>query len=51
MFCGMIRTLLQWQIDWQILKAQRWGRGQGCAFQRSRKPLFARLADVVLDHG
>ena len=28
----MIRTLLQWQIDWQILKAQKWRRSQRRGF-------------------
>ena len=24
--------LLQWQIDWQILKAQKWGAASGARF-------------------
>jgi hypothetical protein len=28
----MILTLLQGQIDWQILRAQKWGRDQWRAF-------------------
>jgi hypothetical protein len=43
--------LLQWQIDWQILKAQKWGAASGARFSIHEKPLFARLADGVLDHG
>jgi hypothetical protein len=29
---GMIRTLLQWQIDWQILKTKNGGAAKGTRF-------------------
>jgi hypothetical protein len=47
----MIGTFLQLQSDWQILKAQKWGRSRRREFQPFRKALFARFADVVLEHG